>query len=194
MFFKKQPAAEQAPEAATAAAPPAAPPPAGQQPAMLDPDEAKRRAAAAKQAAASFGEIVSLLMRSPTEKTHTLQDLEWLVAPAIVTGQFAVADAQSRETGAVMPVGAVLWANVSPEIDQQLSSNLDAPPRLRPQDWRSGDIPWIIMSIGDSRVVGGLLQQLSKSLFKDRPAKIRAKGADGKIVVGRLEIGPPQAQ
>ena len=58
----------------------------------------------AKHIAASFGQIVTLLMRSPADKAITLQDLEWMVVPAIMTGQFAVADAQSKETGVVMPV------------------------------------------------------------------------------------------
>lgn len=177
-----------------AAVPPAASAAAAAGATLLDPEEAKRRAVLAKRAAASFGEVISLLMLSPTEKHYTLQDLEWLVVPAIMTGQFAVADAQSRETGAVMPVGAVLWAHVSADVDRQLSAALDTAPRLRPQDWKSGDIPWIIMSIGDPKVVGGLLQQLTKTVFKDRPAKIRAKGPDGKIVVGRLEIGAPAPQ
>jgi cytolysin-activating lysine-acyltransferase len=144
----------------------------------------------AKQAAAALGEVVSLLMRSPSEKSHMLSDLEWMVMPAIMTGQYAVADAQSKTSGAVMPVGAVLWAFVSPEIDRQLTENATQPLRLQPKDWRSGDIPWIVMAIGDPKVLGGLLQNLAKSVFKDRPAKMRAKGPDGKVMVGKLEVGP----
>lgn len=156
----------------------------------LSADEARKRAAMAKQAAAALGEVVSLLMRSPSEKSHMLSDLEWMVMPAIMTGQYAVADAQSKTSGAVMPVGAVLWAFVSPEIDRQLTENATQPLRLQPKDWRSGDIPWIVMAIGDPKVLGGLLQNLAKSVFKDRPAKMRAKGPDGKVMVGKLEVGP----
>ena len=160
----------------------------------LSPEEARKRAILAKQAAAALGEIVSLLIRSPSEKHHALSDLEWMVMPAIVTGQYAVADAQSKQTGSVMPVGAVLWAFVSPEIDKQLSDTAGQPPRLKPQDWRSGDIAWIVMSIGDPKILGGLLQNLAKSVFKDRPAKMRAKGPDGKIMVGRIELAPDTAK
>ena len=159
----------------------------------LPPEEARKRAMLAKQAAAGLGEIVSLLVRAPSEKHHSLSDLEWMVMPAIMTGQFAVADAQSKQTGAVMPVGAVLWAHVSPEIDRQLSEQLDKPVRLKPQDWRSGDIPWIIMALGDPKVLGGLLQNLAQSVFKARPAKMRARGPDGKVVVGRVELRPQES-
>ncbi len=207
MFFGKKPAPpanggteQPAPAAAVAAAPQAsAPRTATSSPspsaaagagAMLSEDEARKRAIAAKQVAASFGEIVMLLMRSPSEKFHTLQDLEWLIAPALVRGQFALADAQSKETGVVMPVGAVLWALVSADVDKRLTEKTGEPIRLHPDEWRSGDIPWIILTAGDPKVVGGLLQQMTKSMFKEKPAKIRVKGQDGKVVVGRLEVSP----
>lgn len=159
----------------------------------LSQEEARKRAGLAKHVAASFGEIVTLLLRSPGDRQRPIQDLEWMVAPALMTGQFAVADAQSKETGAVMPVGAVLWAFVSPEVDQRLSNLNDAAPRLAPNEWRSGNIPWVIMAIGDQKILGGLLQQLAKTVFKDGPAKIRARGADGKVVVGRLEMAQQPA-
>jgi hemolysin-activating ACP:hemolysin acyltransferase len=153
----------------------------------LAPEEAKKRAAMAKQIAASFGQIVTLLMRSPADKAITLQDLEWMVVPAIMTGQFAVADAQSKETGMVMPVAAVLWANVSADLDQQLTSNPEHAPRLTAQDWRSGDQPWVVMAIGEPRIVSGMLQQLMQSAFAGKVAKMRGRGEDGKITIVRLE-------
>ena len=151
------------------------------------------RAAAAKHVAASFGEIVTLMMRSAADKAITLQDLEWMVVPALMRGQFAVADAQSKDTGAVMPVGAVLWAFVSPEVDQRLSGGADQSMRLQPAEWRSGTIPWIVMAIGENQVLGGLLQQLSKTVFAQQAPKMRARGADGKVTIGRLEFGGPAA-
>lgn len=160
---------------------------AGQRP-ELPKDELQKRAIVAKQIAASFGEIVTLLMRAPGERARPLSDLEWMIVPALQTGQFAIADAQSKENGVVMPVGAVMWALVSDEIDQRMSANLDQPFRLEPQDWRSGQTPWIVAAFGDPKVVGGLLQQLTKTVFKDRPAKMRARNADGQPFVGRLEF------
>lgn len=158
----------------------------------LSQEEARKRAGIAKQIAASFGEIVTLLLRSPGDRQRPIQDLEWMVAPALMTGQFAVADAQSKETGAVMPVAAVLWAFVSPEIDQRLSA-VGETARLAPNEWRSGNIPWVIMAIGDHKVVNGLLQQLARTVFKDTPAKIRARNNDGQVVVGRIEAAAQPA-
>jgi hemolysin-activating ACP:hemolysin acyltransferase len=147
---------------------------------------------AAKQIAAGFGEFVTLLMRSPADKHHTLGDLEWLVVPALAHRQYALAEAQSKETGAVSPVGGVLWAFVSEEVDKRLS-DLSAPVRLKPNEWRSGDIPWVILATGDMRILAGLIQQLTKTVFKDRQPKMRARGKDGKVSVGHLEVKPAAA-
>lgn len=160
--------------------------PAGTTP--LSPEEMRKRALMSKQIAAAFGEVVALLMRTPAYRHHALQDLEWLAAPAVLTGQFAVAEAQVKTTGLTTPVAAVLWALVSEETDRRLSSDLANPIRLRPDEWRSGEVPWIVLTLGDQRVLGGLLKQLTETVFKDRPAKLRARGADGKVTVGRLEI------
>ena len=88
-----------------------------------------------------------LLLRS-SQENHSVADLGWLVVPAVANGQFAVAEARSQETGAITPVGALLWALVSADVDKHLT-DLSAPLRLKPNEWRSGDIPWIILAIGD---------------------------------------------
>lgn len=153
----------------------------------LSPEDAKKRAVAAKQLAAAFGEFVMLMMRSQHEKHHTLSDLEWLIVPGLLSRQYALAEAQSKETGMVSPVGGVLWASVSEEVDKRLS-DLSTPLRLKPAEWRSGDILWIVSAHGDNRVLAGLIQQLTTSVFKDRKPKMRVRGNDGKLTVGHLEI------
>lgn len=154
---------------------------------VINAEDAKKRAASAKQVAAAFGEFVMLLMRSPSDKHHTLGDLDWLVAPALMQRQFALAEAQSKETGMVSPVGGVLWAFVSEDVDKRLS-DLSTPLRLKPNEWRSGDIPWIVLASGDMRVLAGLIQQLNANVFKDKKPKMRVRGNDGKLTVGHLEV------
>lgn len=153
----------------------------------LSPEEARKHAAIGKQLAAAFGELVTLVMRSETDRKRPIADLEWMIAPAISTGQFAIADAQSKKSGAISPVGAVLWALVSDDVDKRLSNTDDPHVQLLPQDWHSGTIPWIILAIGDKRVVAGLIKRLSQDVFKDQEPKIRSRGQDGKIVIGRVK-------
>src|SRR5690349_3951426 len=63
----------------------------------LDDEEAKRRMAAARHVSATFGEIVTLLMRTPQYRGISLGDLESLVVPPLVGGQVSVATARSRD-------------------------------------------------------------------------------------------------
>lgn len=210
MFFRKRNEAPAEPSSPPPPAPPAAaapvpppiavpaipaapaasvtPPPAVQNanPA-LSADEAKRRAQVSKQMTASLGGLTMLLMRSPTERQLTLADLEWMAVPAINFGQIALAEVQAKDTGVVSPVGAVLWAFVSPEVDARLS-DLTTSGKLSPEEWRSGDIPWIVLAAGDNRILGSLLDKLKGTAFKGKLPKMRLRGSDGKVVVGTIDV------
>ena len=52
----------------------------------------------------AFAQTVALLMHSPHYKHYTLADLEWLVIPPLVTGQFSVAEAKLKDSGVPVPV------------------------------------------------------------------------------------------
>ena len=174
-----------------AAAAPVAAPAAAASPAeapSLSEEELKKRAAASKLVSASFGEIVSVLMRSEHYKSYTLQDLEWLVVPAVLSNQFLLAEARAKGNGFTAPVGVVLWANVSPEVDQRLTANIAQPIRLKPEDWRSGNIPWLVDAVGPPKLIGGMLQQLHAKVFKGQQVKVRTQGQDGKPVVRTMEM------
>ena len=120
-------------------------------------------------------------MRSPKHKQRPLADLEWLVLPAVLSAQFRIAKAQ--QSGIAVPVGVALWASVSPAVDQRLS-DLSAPWRLQPDEWRSGDIPWLVELVADTRTQQALLKHLGETVFKGREIKMRMRGADGKMQIG----------
>jgi len=131
----------------------------------------------------AVGQIVAVLMQSPQHKHYSLADLEWLVLPAVLSGQFRIAQAQ--QSGAAAPIGVALWASVSADVDKRLS-DLSKPARLRPDEWRAGDIPWLMELVCDPRVQPALLKNLSDNLFKGRGLKMRVRGADGKPQIGTL--------
>jgi hemolysin-activating ACP:hemolysin acyltransferase len=156
-------------------------------------EEARRRAAAAVRHSLAFAQIVSILMHSPRYRHYTLGDLEWLVLPPLLTGQCSVAEAKSKENGASVPVAVALWASVSSDVDRRLAENLNTPIRLRPDEWRSGDILWLIDAVGDRRVVPGLLKQLADNTLKGREIKVRGRGEGGKVEVKNLQATLQQA-
>jgi cytolysin-activating lysine-acyltransferase len=143
--------------------------------------------------AQSFAQIVAVLMRDPGYKNLKLSDLEWLVLPAVMAGQFRLAhsptpvDPGKKEQGGVLvPVAAALWARVSPAVDKSLSESLDKPVRLSPGAWTSGDILWLMAVVGDRRATPAFLKQLQENEFKGRQVKMRLRSPDGKLVVGDL--------
>jgi cytolysin-activating lysine-acyltransferase len=153
---------------------------------VLSAEELQQRAVASKQQMAAFGAIVTIFMRSPEFRNLPLAELESLVVPAIVTNQFLIAEAQSKENGSVTPVGAALWAEVSADVDNRLSMNLGRPLKIAPNEWKGGNIAWLIAIAGNADVVNSILHQLRKTTLKGSPLKLLAKDKNGQLAVGTL--------
>ena len=154
----------------------------------LSPEEIRRGAVVSKHRQASFGQIVSLMMRHPEFRSVPISELEVLVWPAIGTGQFLIGEAQSKSRGFMSPVAAVLWATVSEDLDRRFEGAPDQHIRLAPKDWKSGDIPWLVMTLGDQRIVKGLMDKLCETGLQGRAIKLRAKDKNGKATV--ITLGP----
>ncbi len=158
--------------------------------APLGAEEMQRRTAASRDFSTRLGEIVGLLMRSRTHRHTMLAELEWMVLPALAHRQVRIAEGMSPELGFVAPIAVILWASVSAEVDQRLHQSIDLPIRLKPEEWRSGDIVWIVEAVGEQRAVTATLEHLKQNELKDRTVRLRIKGKEGQAMVGRLEIEP----
>ena len=154
---------------------------------------ARPRDARQARFAQTFANIVAVLMRDPNFKNLRLADLEWLVLPPVMAGQFKLGHAQMQPDGAktqkdasYVPVAVALWARVSPNLDKALSENLDKQARLHPADWATGDNIWLMAAAGDQRAVPKFLEQLKETEFKGKQVKMRVRGPDGKVVIKTL--------
>lgn len=76
---------------------------------------------------------------------------------------------------------------MSEDVDKRLEDNLDKPIKLRPDEWKSGDVLWVIAVVGDSRLLGAMLQNLQQNLFEGKAFKIRQTDKYGKIEVRMFE-------
>jgi cytolysin-activating lysine-acyltransferase len=124
--------------------------------------------------------VVGVLMRSPHYRRYALSDLEWLVIPPLLAGQFRIGEAKAgKNQKAVMPVAVVLWASVSSEVDKKLMESEEAL-QLKPEEWKSGDILWIIHTAGETRFVRQVVDELTKTTLKGRQVKVRAYDPAGK--------------
>jgi cytolysin-activating lysine-acyltransferase len=167
----------------------------GPQPAAVaaKPEAVRPRDARQTRFAQSFAQIVAVLMRDANFRNMRLSDLEWLVLPPVMAGQFSLAQAPSphgrakgQDGGVLVPVAVALWARVSAAIDKGLSENLDKPVRLRAGDWACGDHVWLMAVAGDQRAVPKFLERLAETEFKGQRVRMRLRGPDNKVVVKTL--------
>jgi len=154
------------------------------------PEKARQQTMAALCNSLAFTQIIGVLMRSEHYKHYSLADLEWLVVPPMLAGQFRIGEVKPK-TGGSAPVAVVLWARVSADVDKRLTETGNAPIRLRPDEWTSGDILWLVHAAGQPRFVRDVLKQLNETVFKGREVRVRTPGKDGKLTVQLL---PTNAQ
>jgi len=144
----------------------------------------------------AFSQVIAVLMRDQAFRQLRLADLEWLVIPPLMCGQYKLAQApvqqmmaekpevaKAPEGGVLVPVAVGLWARVSPQVDKRLAETLDKNVQLRPSEWTSGEHLWLMAAAGDRRAVPHFVDQLCKTEFKGKTLKMRLRGADGKITI-----------
>ena len=148
------------------------------------PDMALRqRAAQAQQLQLAFGQIVTLLLRSPDHRDQPISILEEDFIPPLAAGHYLIAQAQSKTHGHPVPVAAVVWASVSKEVDQRLAANLSEPVVLDSAEWRSGNIHWLVTALGEGRILQDLVKKLVDSIPKGQQLKTRNLDENGRITV-----------
>jgi cytolysin-activating lysine-acyltransferase len=170
-----------------------------QHPASAAKTPARPRDARQARMGQAFSQVIAVLMRDPAYRQLRLADLEWLVIPPLMCGQFKLAKApiqqmigqksdaaKPQEGGMLVPVAVGLWARVSPRVDKKLSETLDKEVRLQPSEWSSGDHLWLMAVAGDPRAVPHFVKQLAETEFKGQEVKMRLRTAQGSISVKTL--------
>jgi cytolysin-activating lysine-acyltransferase len=73
------------------------------------------------------------------------------VLDPLLRNRVAIAEAKPRESAASSqedaPLGIAIWAKVSPEVDAKIREQIGSkvfPIRLKPADWASGEITWLL--------------------------------------------------
>ena len=151
--------------------------------------EGNRGAGRQSPFAQRFASIVAVLMRDANFRQMPLADLEWLVIPAVMSGQCRLAHspppvgASSKVPGVMLPVAVALWASVSDEIDARLSTSLDKRAVVKPSEWTTGNNLWLLAVAGDKRAIPTFLKQLEAQDFQGKTVKVRARSAKGPIEV-----------
>ncbi len=123
------------------------------------------------------GAIVLLATRSPSHKHLFLNDLEWLVIPAVANKQFKIFRNQKNE-----PVAFISWANINTDVEKRI---LQGGAKLSPNEWNSGKNVWIIDIIAPFGAPINALEELLNTDLKEKNAKILNPSEDGKSFIGK---------
>jgi hemolysin-activating ACP:hemolysin acyltransferase len=145
-------------------------------------------AAASKLFSASIGDIVMILSRSPAHKHYSLADIEWMVLPAVMAGQFYVVEAAHKERGFRVPTAVVTWAFVSEAVDTRLREQAGRCVRLRPDEWKNGEIAWLIDAAGSAEGTDAALRWLLAGPLKQQSIKAIVRDTEGVNGVGTLNL------
>jgi len=134
--------------------------------------------------ASVMGEVVWLMSQSQRHRSHFfIGDLEWLIVPPISTGQFRIFKADGK------PFGVAIWAFVSPEVEARLEKGMI---KLKPDEWRSGQQPWLMDIVAPFGHADKALEDLQKTSLSENGFKCLKVNKDGKTEVVKYD-GLPQA-
>jgi cytolysin-activating lysine-acyltransferase len=128
----------------------------------------------------SIGQVLLAMMDLPRYKHISLADFSHLVVNPLLRNRVAIAHKSVTENGQTKVdeetiAGIAIWATVSPAVDAKIAEQTKAgvfPLRLAPEDWTSGDLPWLIDVIaGHRQQVTSVLANF-RQLVGDKPIKI----------------------
>lgn len=129
-----------------------------------------------------LGQVVSLLGQSAAHRHLFVGDLEWLVLPALLNRQARVWRRET-ERGAV-PVVYASWALVNAEVEARLMQGQN---RLKPNEWKSGDIPWLIDLVAPYGGGENALKELADQVFPGQALKAMVPSPTGGFAVREIK-------
>ncbi|MBY3255810.1 toxin-activating lysine-acyltransferase [Rhizobium laguerreae] len=137
-------------------------------------EETKKKLAGAKAALQStFGQVVLAMSSVPRYRSQMLSDLHHLVVDPLINDRIAIATPKAV-TG-IEPPAIAIWATVSSEVDARIAEQAKAgvfPIRLKPEDWKSGDIVWLLDVIAPTRELATMVLTQFHQVAKQDSIKI----------------------
>jgi hemolysin-activating ACP:hemolysin acyltransferase len=96
----------------------------------------------------SFGKVVMTMMMLPRYRNQTVADLQHLVLEPLIRDRVAIAYPGEKDKNELADMaGLAIWASVSEEADARIREQIKSgtfPVRLKPEDWNSGEINWLL--------------------------------------------------
>ncbi len=159
----------------------------GETPAALTPELMAQIGELRAKIQMSIGQTVLAIMDLPRYKHMTVGDLSHLIVNPLLRNRVAIAHKSIVENGATRVdeetiAGIAIWASVSDAVDAKINEQIKAgvfPIRLAPEEWTSGDLPWLLDVVAADRQQATAVLANFRQLAGEKPVKIHP-------MVGRL--------
>lgn len=128
----------------------------------------------------SIGQTLLAMMDLPRYKHISLADFSHLVINPLLRNRVAIAHKSVTENGVSKVdeeniAGIAIYATVSPAVDAKIAEQTKAgvfPIRLNPEDWTSGDLPWLLEVIAADRTQATSVLANFRQVVGEMPIKI----------------------
>jgi cytolysin-activating lysine-acyltransferase len=128
----------------------------------------------------SIGQTFLAMMDLPRYRHISLADFSHLVVNPLLRNRVAIAHKSVTENGATKVdeetiAGIAIYATVSAAVDAKITEQTKAgvfPLRLAPEDWTSGDLPWLLDVIAADRAQATSVLANFRQLVGEKPIKI----------------------
>lgn len=117
-----------------------------------------------------LGPMTWLMLQQGATRNLLLGDFEWRIMPALVLDQ---ARLHMREES---PLAFITWARLS---EAAVARYRQAPHRLTPADWKSGEQVWIVDVVAPFGGAREVIDDLKAKMFPGRPIYQLAPVPDG---------------
>jgi cytolysin-activating lysine-acyltransferase len=159
---------------------------AGAAAAQADPELAAKIAALRAHVRESCGKAAMAMMMLPRYRHQTLGDLQHLILEPLLHDRIAVAYPGDAEGPAADMTGLAIWASVSEDADARIRDQIKSgvfPVRLKPEDWNSGSINWLLDVIAPdprttARVIANFKQVVKEGSLRLHPLITRLVDED----------------
>ena len=127
-----------------------------------------------------------------------MADLQPLVLEPLIRDRIAIAHPKGADRAALVDIaGFAIWASVSDEVDAKIREQIKTgtfPIRLKPEDWQSGEINWLLDVIAPDRKATGQVIANFRQVVKEGDLRIHPQVAGlvddemrGKMMTGMAQ-------
>ncbi len=126
---------------------------------------------------ATFGQVVLAMTAVPRYRHLSISDLTHLVLEPLIRDRVAIASPKPNEESAPQGplAGIAIWASVSEEVNTKIQEQIKVgvfPLRLKPEDYTSGEITWLLDVLAPSQKLATAVLANFRQVAKTRQVRI----------------------